>query len=38
MESQERFDKAEKYYTKAGDVLSVVRIACFQVFALLAEE
>jgi len=30
LESTERFDKARKYYTKAGDYLSLVRIACFK--------
>jgi len=33
LESTERFDKARKYYGKAGDYLSLVRIACFQVSA-----
>ena len=31
LESNERFDKARKYYGKAGDYLSLVRIACFKV-------
>ena len=31
LESTERFDKATKYYGKAGDYLSLVRIACFKV-------
>jgi len=31
LESNERFDKARKYYAKAGDHLSLVRIACFKV-------
>eukprot|EP00606_Chrysophyceae_sp_TOSAG23-5_P000414 GSChrysophyteH2.ASY1.ANO1.1513.1 assembled CDS len=30
LESNERFDKAKKYYSKAGDHLSMVRIACFK--------
>jgi intraflagellar transport protein 140 len=30
MESKERYDKARKYYSKAGDYLSLVRILCFQ--------
>ena len=30
LESNERFDKAKKYYSKAGDHLSLVRIACFK--------
>eukprot|EP01041_Mallomonas_annulata_P003422 gene3422-6789_t len=30
LESTERFDKARKYYGKAGDFLSLVRIACFK--------
>jgi intraflagellar transport protein 140 len=31
LESQERFDKARKYYGKAKDYLSLVRIACHKV-------
>ena len=31
LESNERFDKATKYYKKAGDHLSLVRICCFKV-------
>ena len=31
LESNERFDKARKYYNKAGDHLSLVRICCFKV-------
>lgn len=31
LESNERFDKARKYYSKAGDHLSLVRICCFKV-------
>ena len=31
LESNERFDKANKYYKKAGDHLSLVRICCFKV-------
>ena len=30
LESHERYDKARKYYTKADDVLSLVRICCFK--------
>jgi intraflagellar transport protein 140 len=30
LESKERYDKARKYYNKAGDHLSLVRILCFQ--------
>jgi intraflagellar transport protein 140 len=30
LESNERYDKAKKYYSKAGDYLSLVRIACFK--------
>ena len=30
LESKERYDKARKYYTRAGDHLSLVRILCFQ--------
>eukprot|EP00605_Chrysophyceae_sp_TOSAG23-4_P001489 GSChrysophyteH1.ASY1.ANO1.1626.1 assembled CDS len=30
LESQERYDKAKKYYSRAGDYLSLVRIACFK--------
>jgi intraflagellar transport protein 140 len=30
MESKERYDKARKYYSKAGDYLSLVRILCYQ--------
>jgi intraflagellar transport protein 140 len=30
LESNERYDKARKYYSKAGDFLSLVRIACFK--------
>ena len=31
LESIERFDKAKKFYNKAEDYLSLVRICCFQV-------
>ena len=31
LESKERYDKARKYYARAGDFLSLVRILCFQV-------
>jgi intraflagellar transport protein 140 len=31
LESKQKFDKARKYYAKAGDHLSLVRILCFQV-------
>jgi intraflagellar transport protein 140 len=31
LESKERYDKAKKYYSRAGDYLSLVRILCFQV-------
>lgn len=31
LESTERFEKACKYYRKAGDFLSLVRISCFKV-------
>lgn len=31
LESNERFDKACKYYRRAGDFLSLVRISCFKV-------
>jgi intraflagellar transport protein 140 len=31
LESTERFDKARKYYSKAGDYVSLVRIHCFKV-------
>jgi intraflagellar transport protein 140 len=31
LESKERYDRACKYYSKAGDYLSLVRILCFQV-------
>jgi len=30
LESKEKFDRARKYYSKAGDFLSLVRIACFK--------
>jgi intraflagellar transport protein 140 len=30
LESQERFDLARKYYARASDFLSLVRLACFQ--------
>lgn len=32
LESNELFDKACKYYRRAGDYLSLVRISCFKVF------
>lgn len=31
LESKERYDRACKYYSRAGDYLSLVRILCFQV-------
>jgi len=31
LESIERFDKAKKFYNKAEDFLSLVRICCFKV-------
>ncbi len=37
LESNERFDKARKYYSKAGDYLSLVRICCFKVCAANGE-
>lgn len=38
LESKERFDKARKYYSKAQDFLSLVRIACFKVSATINYE
>jgi intraflagellar transport protein 140 len=35
LESIERFDKAKKFYNKAEDYLSLVRICCFKVSCLL---
>ena len=35
LESKERFDKARKYYARADDFLSLVRIACFKVNYIL---
>ena len=42
LESNERYDKAKKYYAKAEDFLSVVRILCFKgdfesAFAIVSE-
>ena len=31
LESHEKYDKARKYYSKANDALSLVRICCFKV-------
>ena len=38
MESQNKLDKAKKYYKKAGDYLSLVRICIFQGDVAKAEE